>query len=219
MQSTCTVKLVAVTQGMGSLLGKNAEEVISYAARVSTPQNQERFDTAPRLLAYCLREKHFSIFETASMTLEITTSRAIADQLLRHRSATFQQHSQRYAASSGYLPCEARRQDTKNRQNSIADVESEDQEWFRTSQEKVWELANGIYEEAIRKGIAKECARFLLPLNTKTTLFMTMNVRSWIHYIELRTGNGTQKEHKDIAEAARTIFIEQFPNIAKALSW
>lgn len=123
---TSPVKLVAATRGCGSLNDRSAEDVFGYAARVSNPQNQDKFDTAPKLLAYCLREKHYSIFETASMTLEITTSRAIADQLLRHRSATFQQHSQRYAASDSYIQYDARRQDVKNRQNSIADLSATD---------------------------------------------------------------------------------------------
>lgn len=213
------VKLVAVTHGCGALNGRSAEDVISYAARVSNPQNQDKFDTAPKLLAYCLREKHYSIFETASMTLEITTSRAIADQLLRHRSATFQQHSQRYSASDSFIQYDARRQDKKNRQNSIADMTQADQDWFQEAQQQVWDLAYSTYNLALEKGIAKESARFLLPLNTRTTLFMTMNVRSWIHYIELRSANGTQQEHQDIALAAKCVFVDQFPNIASALNW
>lgn len=217
--STSPVKLVAVTQGCGVLKNKSAEDVIGYAARVSNPQNQDKFDTAPKLLAYCLREKHYSIFETASMTLEITTSRAIADQLLRHRSATFQQHSQRYAASDTYIQYDARRQDLKNRQNSVADMSDADQDWFKQAQQDVWDLAYAKYKSALQKGIAKESARFLLPLNTQTTLFMTMNIRSWIHYIELRSGNGTQKEHQDIALAAQAVFVDQFPSIAAALGW
>lgn len=216
---TSPVKLVAATRGCGVLDNRSAEDVVSYAARVSNPQNQDKFDTAPKLLAYCLREKHYSIFETASMTLEITTSRAIADQLLRHRSATFQQHSQRYAASDTYIQYDARRQDLKNRQNSVADMSDADQDWFKEAQQDVWDLAYTKYKSALQKGIAKESARFLLPLNTQTTLFMTMNIRSWIHYIELRSGNGTQKEHQDIALAAQAVFVDQFPSIAAALGW
>lgn len=216
---TCAVKLISITRGAGELEGKTAEEIISYAARVSSPENQTKFETAPRLLRYCLKEKHFSVFETSSMTLEITTSRAIADQLLRHRSATFQQHSQRYSPSTTFVKYPARRQDNKNRQNSIPDISEADQQWFSESQQQVWDLSYSLYQEALRRGIAKECARFLLPLSSQSRLYMTMNVRSWIHYIELRTGNGTQQEHKDIAEAAKSIFISEFPNIAAALEW
>ena len=214
-----SVELVAMSAGVGHLAGKSAEEIISYAARVSSPCNQENFETAPRLLAYCIREKHYSVFETVSMTLQIRTSRAMAAQIVRHRSFTIQEHSMRYAESNRNVVHEARRQDSKNRQNSLDDLGDDDRQWFRQAQTDVWDSSHSLYHEALRRGIAKECARFLLPLSTETTLFMTGSVRSWIHYIELRSGNGTQKEHQDIAEQAKGVFCEHLPNVARALEW
>ena len=214
-----SVELVAVSAGVGRLAGKTAEEIISYAARVSSPCNQENFKTAPRLLAYCIQEKHYSIFETVSMTVHIRTSRAIAAQIIRHRSFTIQEHSMRYSESHRNVVNEARRQDSKNRQNSIDDFTDDDKQWFRQAQTDVWNSSHSLYEEALNRGIAKECARFLLPLSTETTLFMTGSVRSWIHYIELRSGNGTQLEHQAIAKEIQAIFCQQLPNVAKALGW
>jgi thymidylate synthase (FAD) len=153
------------------------------------------------------------------MTVEITTSRAIAAQILRHRSFVFQEFSQRYAKAMSNEKVEARRQDTKNRQNSIDDMSVEDKTWFSDQQDRLWNEAKAEYDEAIRRGIAKEQARFLLPLSTQTTLYMTGNVRNWIHYISLRSENGTQKEHADIASTIQNIFIEQFPAISEALEW
>ncbi len=214
-----SVKLVAITEGANELVGKSAQDIISYVARVSNPNNQMSFETGSKLIKYCITHEHWSIFEHAFVTLEIKTSRAIAAQILRHRSFTFQEFSQRYAQAFDCVTYEARRQDNKNRQNSIDDMSDEDRVWFRNAQEEVWEDAKSLYDEAIAKGIAKEQARFLLPLNTATTLYMSGSVRSWIHYIELRGGNGTQKEHMDIAVAARSIIAERFPDIAKALEW
>lgn len=213
------VKLVAVTQGAEDLTGRNAQDVISYVARVSNPNNQLKFDTAAKLLKYCITHEHWSVFEHASMTLEIKTSRGIAAQILRHRSFTFQEFSQRYAQAINHVKYPARRQDQKNRQNSVDDMSSEDKEWFEQAQETVWDESKCLYDEAIARGIAKEQARFLLPLNTETVIYMTGNVRSWIHYISLRSANGTQQEHREIAEECKKIFINAFPDISKALEW
>ncbi len=217
--NTLKVKLVAVTKGVGDLDGKLAEEIISFVARVSNPSNQDNFDTAPKLLNYLIKNQHWSPFEHAFMTVEIETSRGIAAQILRHRSFTFQEFSQRYAQATEFVTYEARRQDQKNRQNSIDDMSQHDKEWFEYAQEEVQKAATWHYEEALKRGIAKEQARFLLPLSTKTRLYMTGPVRSWIHYIQLRGGNGTQLEHREIALAIQKIFSEEFPNTSKALGW
>ncbi len=213
------VKLVAITEGAEELIGKSAQDIISYVARVSNPNNQMSFETGSKLIKYCITHEHWSIFEHAFVTVEIKTSRAIAAQILRHRSFTFQEFSQRYANAFDYIPYPARRQDSKNRQNSIDDMSDGDQEWFRRKQEDLWEKAKGLYDEAIERGIAKEQARFLLPLNTATTIYMTGSVRSWIHYIQLRSGNGTQKEHADIANGCKSIIAARFPDISNALEW
>lgn len=213
------VRLVAITKGIEDLDGKFAEDLISYVARVSNPSNQANFETSPRLLAYLIRNSHWSPFEHAYMTVEIETSRAIAAQILRHRSFTFQEFSQRYAEATEYVYYDARRQDSKNRQNSIDDMSEEDKEWFDTAQTDVMLKASSLYEEAIKRGIAKEQARFLLPLSTKTKLYMTGSVRSWIHYISLRSGNGTQKEHAEIAQRIKDLFCKEFPATSNALGW
>lgn len=214
-----SVKLVAITEGANELIGKSAQDIISYVARVSNPNNQMSFETGSKLIKYCITHQHWSIFEHAFVTAEIKTSRAIAAQILRHRSFTFQEFSQRYAQAFDCVTYGARRQDQKNRQNSIDDMSDEDKSWFQNAQEEVWEDSKALYDEAISRGIAKEQARFLLPLNTATTIYMSGSVRSWIHYIQLRSGNGTQKEHADIANACKSIMIDRFPDIAKALSW
>lgn len=213
------VKLIAITQGCNDLVNKTSQEVISYITRVSNPNNQLNFETAPKLLAYCIRNQHWSPFEHASFTVEITTSRGIAAQILRHRSFTFQEFSQRYSLSDSYIEYPARRQDQKNRQNSIDDIDQKDKEWFKSAQKQVWELSYRLYQESIDKQIAKEQARFLLPLNTTTRLYMTGTIRSWIHYCQLRCDKSTQKEHRDIANECKRIFIENLPDIAKALEW
>jgi thymidylate synthase (FAD) len=195
----------------------DAEQTIAYCARVSSPK-QESDEWAP-LLAYCIRNHHWSIFEMANMVVEITTSRAIAQQILRHRSFSFQEFSQRYAAASDFYVYEARRQDTKNRQNSIDDLSQEDRLWFSTVQVDHGEAGFKLYQEALERGIAKECARFLLPLSTETKLYMNGTLRSWIHYLQLRTTPGTQLEHLEIAEEIKLVFAEQFPAIAEALEW
>lgn len=217
------VKLIAITQGAGDLIEQNAQEVISYIARVSNPNNQLNFDTASGLLRYCIKHEHWSIFEHAYMTLEINTTRGVAAQVLRHRSFTFQEFSQRYAdtnlLSDRPLVPDLRRQDTKNRQNSIDDfgdyvklgMQAEIQEYFQKGQD--------LYNSLLNKGVAKECARFVLPLATPTRIYMTGSCRSWLHYIELRSANGTQKEHMIIAENCKEIFKEQFPTAAEAMGW
>jgi thymidylate synthase (FAD) len=195
------------------------EELIAYTARVSNPSNQANMETAPKLIAYLIKNKHWSPFEMAHMTVEIKTSRAIAQQILRHRSFSFQEFSQRYAKATSFVNYEARRQDDKNRQNSIDDMKPVDRAWFQAAQKDVQERSKKLYDIALDRGIAKEQARFLLPLSTETTIYMCGSVRSWIHYLELRCASGTQKEHKDIADGIKFIFSTQFPDIAKALGW
>lgn len=204
------VKLISITP--------NAEEVMAYCARVSNPDNQSNPEIA-KLLAYCAKHGHWSVFEQANMVMEIQTSRAIAPQILRHRSFSFQEFSQRYSKSGDYIACSARRQDVKNKQNSIDDFDRETQEWFAKVQEEIWVRSFEIYNQALEKGIAKECARALLPLNTSTKLYMNGTVRSWIHYIELRSQSSTQKEHRIIAEKCKEIFCVNLPTIAKSLGW
>lgn len=213
------VNLTATTSAQVPGAFLTAEELIGYIARVSNPSNQLNMDTVPKLIKYCIKNKHWSPFEHAHMTLEIETSRGIAAQILRHRSFTFQEFSQRYSEVTEFETYEARRQDTKNRQNSINDMSPEDNQWFYDTQQIVNESSYTYYQQALQKGIAKEQARFLLPLSTQTTLYMTGSVRSWIHYIELRTDPSTQLEHREIAEACKGIFVGQFPNIAAALEW
>ena len=195
---------------------------MGYVARVSNPNNQDNPKVAG-LLKYCIKHNHWSVFEQAHMTVEIETTRGLAAQILRHRSFTYQEFSQRYADSSMLadkipLP-ELRRQDTKNRQNSIDDVDPFVNQDFQIKMERHFEKGMKLYKEMLDQGIAKECARFVLPLATPTRLYMTGSVRSWIHYINLRSANGTQKEHMDIANAVRDVFVEQFPICAEALEW
>jgi thymidylate synthase (FAD) len=213
------VKLISITEGAGELLNKNAQEIIAYTARVSNPSNQMNFETAPKLLAYLIKHMHWSPFEMVHLTMEIKTSRGIAAQILRHRSFSFQEFSMRYAESGDYVLYPARRQDNKNRQNSVDDMTQEDKEWFNEAQYQVWEKSKTLYDQALLKGIAKEQARFLLPLNTETTLYMCGSARSWIHYIDLRCGNGTQLEHRQVALACKKIFCEQLPDVANAMEW
>ena len=216
------VKLISHTTGAGELEGKSPQDVISYVARVSNPHNQENFRTAAGLLRYCIKHQHWSIFETASMTLEINTTRGLAAQILRHRSFTFQEFSQRYANSNelgGVSTPDLRRQDDKNRQNSISNLPPGLVKDYQSKIEKHFDSALGLYNSLIDVGVAKECARFVLPLATNTRLYMTGSARSWIHYINLRSAHGTQKEHMIIAEQCRDIFKEVFPDIYTALDW
>ena len=208
------IKLVSVTP--------DAEKLMAYVARVSNPKNQDN-DKFAGLLKYCINHGHWSVFEQAFMSVEINTTRGLAAQILRHRSFTYQEFSQRYADSSLLgesipLP-ELRRQDDKNRQNSIDDIPEEQQKRLKNQISRHFFEAMDLYNELIREGIAKECARFVLPLASPTRIYMTGSVRSWVHYVDLRTGHGTQKEHMDIANACKDILIEQFPVCAKALEW
>ena len=206
------VKLVHVTP--------NAEELIVKMARVSAPHNQSNMDTAPKLIKYLLTNQHWSPFEMANMCVEIQTTRAISPQILRHRSFSFQEFSQRYAnaleqQTTLELP-ELRRQDTKNRQNSIDDLSQEFIEEYCQRIFQLYEDAKLLYSDMIKNGVAKECARNILPMSTCTTLYMNGTLRSWIHYIKLREANGTQKEHQDIAIKIKSIFTNEFPVIASA---
>lgn len=213
------IRIVSITQ---PLLGgvTKPEDMIVYTARVSNPANQMNMETGPKLIKYLLTHKHMSPFEMVDFTVEIRTSRAIAQQILRHWSFSFQEFSQRYAQASTFIPYEARRQDPKNRQNSVDDMSDEDKEWFRDAQFQIWEQAHNIYLEALGRGIAKEQARFVLPLNTETCLYMKGSVRDWIFYLQLRRENGTQKEHADIAQGIIDhVFIPNFPIISSALGW
>ncbi len=200
----------------------DAEKTIGYVARVSNPKNQENPDVGG-LLKYCIKHGHWSVFEQAFMTLEINTTRAIAAQVLRHRSFTYQEFSQRYADSSllaDSIPLpELRRQDDKNRQNSIDDVDPFIKQDYELKMQRHFVDAMKLYKEMLHSGIAKECARMVLPLATPTKMYMSGSLRSWIHYIDLRSANGTQKEHMKIAEACKQHFICQFPIISKALDW
>ena len=209
-----SVKLVSVTP--------DAEKMMAYVARVSNPNNQENPNYA-KLLGYCIKHNHWSVFEQAFMTLEIETTRGLAAQVLRHRSFTYQEFSQRYADSSllgDTIPMfDIRRQDTKNRQNSIDDVDPFVKQEFEIKIRKHFDEAMTLYQSMLDMGIAKESARFVLPLATPTRLYMSGSVRSWVHYITLRSANGTQKEHMEIAEDCKKIFVEQFPTCAEALEW
>ena len=209
-----TVKLISVTP--------DAEQTMAFIARVSNPANQDNENYA-KLLAYCIKHNHWSVFEQATMTLEIETNRGIAAQILRHRSFTFQEFSQRYADTNlitENIPVpELRRQDTKNRQNSTDDLDDAVKLQFQSEIAEHFAASNALYKRLLEAGVAKECARFVLPLATPTRLYMTGSCRSWIHYINLRSANGTQKEHMDIAEQCKQVFKEQFPTVAEALEW
>ena len=209
-----STKLVSITP--------EAEKLMAYCARVSNPNNQNN-DNYAKLLKYCIDNEHWSIFEQGFITIEINTNRGIAAQILRHRSFTFQEFSQRYADTtllSNDIPIfELRRQDTKNRQNSINDISDELKSKWNTRIREHFAKAKSLYDEMLKDGIAKESARFILPLATPTRLYMSGSIRSFIHWINLRSSNGTQKEHKDIAEETRRIFINQLPIVSEALGW
>jgi thymidylate synthase (FAD) len=209
-----TVKLISVTP--------DAEKTMAFIARVSNPANQDNENYA-KLLAYCIKHNHWSVFEQSSMTLEIETNRGIAAQILRHRSFTFQEFSQRYADTNlitENIPIpDLRKQDTKNRQNSTDDLGDYVKLKFQTEIAELFTHSNNLYKRMLDAGVAKECARFILPLATPTRIYMTGSCRSWIHYINLRSANGTQKEHMDIALACKEVFKEQFPSVSEALEW
>lgn len=193
------------------------EANILYMARVSNPSGQSSGNT--KLLAYCIKHGHWSIFEMGHMTLEIITSRAIGAQILRHKSFSFQEFSQRYAEVQGFEVYEARSQDAKNRQNSIDDLSPEIKAWWADVQSTMHNMATDYYEQALSMGIAKECTRFILPQSATTKLYMSGSIRSWMHYLDVRSGPETQLEHREIALAAKNIFIKQLPETAKAKGW
>jgi len=209
-----TVKLISVTP--------DAEQTMAYIARVSNPANQDNENYAG-LLRYCIKHNHWSVFEQATMTLEIETTRGIAAQILRHRSFTFQEFSQRYADTSlisEHIPVpDLRRQDIKNRQNSIDDIPEYEKLTLQSKIQEHFAHSMQLYKELLAHDVAKECARFVLPLATPTRIYMTGSVRSWIHYINLRSAHGTQKEHMDVAEECKCMFTCQFPTVSEALGW
>ena len=209
-----TAKLISVTP--------DAEKHIAYCARVSNPSNQGN-DSFEGLIKYCIKHKHWSIFEQAFMTIELETTRAIALQVLRHRSFTYQEFSQSYADSSllmDKIPLpELRRQDTKNRQNSTDDLDPFIVQKLEMQMQTLFDSSMALYQQMLGHGVAKECARNVLPMCVPTRMYMSGSVRSWVHYIDLRSANGTQKEHMDLANACKAIFVEQFPVIAQALDW
>ena len=208
------IKLVSVTP--------DAEQHMAYVARVSNPKNQDN-DQFAGLLKYCIKHGHWSVFEQAFMTVEINTTRGLAAQILRHRSFTYQEFSQRYADSSmlaDQIPLpELRRQDEKNRQNSTDDMNPRTVNHYNRKMEQHFKQGMKLYQNMLKDGVAKECARFVLPLATPTRIYMTGSVRSWIHYVDLRSAHETQKEHMAVAEGVRSIFSEQFPTVAQALDW
>ena len=208
-----TVRLISVTP--------DAEKTMAHIARVSNPNNQDNPNYSG-LLKYCIKHNHWSVFEQSSMTLEIETTRAIAAQVLRHRSFTFQEFSQRYADSNLLgtieLP-ELRKQDKKNRQNSTDDLDPKLVDTLNRQMNTLFSSALSLYNQMLEDGVAKECARMVLPLCTPTRIYMTGSCRSWIHYINLRSAHGTQKEHMQIAESCRKVFTEQFPAVSEALEW
>lgn len=214
------VKLVSITQPQIEGI-KNPEDLVAYCARVSNPSNQMNIETAPKLLGFLIKHKHWSPFELVDMTLEIKTSRAIAAQILRHRSFSFQEFSQRYSIANEFEDIELRLQGNKNRQvgENLMSVTNPAYENISNLIAESISLSHHCYETMIENGVAKEVARMILPLTTETTMYMKGSLRSWIHYLDLRTEQNTQKEHRIIAERCKKIFIKQFPNISEALKW
>jgi len=217
---TTNVKLISLSKPSAETGCHTAEELVAYAARVSNPSNQNNSKTAGKLVRYLIRENHWSPLEMVHLTLEITTTRDISRQIIRHRSFSFQEFSQRYAKSESFEVREARLQDLKNRQNSVALTEDDvelSQQW-RDKQSELLLQSKEVYNWALDNGIAKEQARAVLPEgNTETTLYMAGTLRSWIHYCDLRMGNGTQKEHMDVAKQCWEIIGVHFPDVIKAL--
>ena len=212
------VRLIALSKPSAVTDCHTAEELIAYAARVSNPANQNNTKTASKLLGYLIRENHWSPFEMVHLTMEITTTRDISRQILRHRSFSFQEFSQRYAVSESFVSREARLQDKKNRQNSFKTDDKELAEEWTMIQQSVINHSRNAYQWALDNGIAKEQARAVLPEgNTETTLYMAGSLRSWIHYCQLRMANGTQKEHMQIAQQCWNIIKGHFPSISGAL--
>lgn len=211
------VKLISLTKS--EILHKelSPEELIVYTARVSNPSNQMNFETSDKLISYLVKHKHWSPFEMVDMCVEITTSRGIAQQIIRHRSFSFQEFSQRYAKVTDMEPIQLRYQADKNRQSSSNILNDEDQKYFDIKMKQVIDLSKEIYEEMLDKNVAKECARFILPITTETKIYMKGSIRSWIHYLQIRCDHNTQLEHREIALAILDIFKINFPNISKAL--
>ena len=203
-----TAKLVWVTP--------NAEQLIGKIARVSNPANEDN-PNVEKLIRYLIKHKHWSPFEMASMCVEIKTTRAIAPQILRHRSFSFQEFSQRYAVATEINVPDLRRQDMKNRQNSIDDLPEEKVEFLQQQIDNHYRSAMDIYNSMLDSGVAKECARSVLPLSTATRLYMSGTIRSWLHYVDLRADNGTQLEHMHIARSIGDILADQVPTVARAM--
>jgi len=198
----------------------DGDNLVAYMARVSNPNNQDNTETSGRLIKYLITHKHWSPFEMVNMCVQIDTTRSIASQILRHRSFSFQEFSQRYAQVTDPIGVpELRRQDTKNRQNSIDDLDSFTLQHFQVRLQHHFRQSMDIYESMLKDGVAKECAREILPLCTPTRLYMNGTLRSWIHYCQLRCANGTQKEHKDIADMCKSIISNQFPLVYEAVPW
>jgi thymidylate synthase (FAD) len=196
-----------------------AEEQIVYMARVSNPSNQDNMDTAPRLIRYLIKHKHWSPFEMASMQVEINTTRAIAAQVLRHRSFSFQEFSQRYSSVGDLPPIglpHLRTQDLKNKQASHDDLDEDTKRHLEIEIDRLYKSSQDLYNYALSKGVAKECARSILPLGTPTRMYMSGSIRSWVHYIQIRAGVETQLEHRLIANAIKDIFEEQLPSVYEA---
>jgi thymidylate synthase (FAD) len=208
------VKLITVTP--------DAEDLVVYMARVSNPSNQSNNQGSEKLIKYLINHKHWSPFEMVHMVLEINTTRSISAQILRHRSFSFQEFSQRYADTEaiGYAKApHLRRQDLTNRQNSIDDLDTAKTQIYYRRIGQLFEEAQDLYREMVSSGVAKECAREVLPLATPTRMYMAGSIRSWIHYIDLRSQNGTQLEHLQLANEAKQIFCKELPTIGKALDW
>ena len=205
-----TAKLVSITP--------DAQELIAYCARVSNPANQNNTETAPRLLRYLIKHRHWSPFEMANMVVEIKTTRAIAAQILRHRSFSFQEFSQRYAAvQSVPQPPLLRRQDAKNRQNSIDDIPLAEQYAWGDQISEHYASSYALYDSLLQSGVAKECAREVLPLGSETTLYMNGTIRSWLHYVDLRGGPETQLEHRTVAMSIKDVIEKEMPDVYEAM--
>ena len=214
-----TVKLVSITAACIEDAQLSAEELIVYVARVSNPANQLNHQTADKLIAYLVKNKHWSPFEMADMTVEIVTSRGIAQQILRHRSFSFQEFSQRYAKATSMEPVQLRYQAQKNRQSSAELLSDEDSAYFNDKVSQLMQASQELYAEMLDKNVAKECARFILPLTTQTKIYMKGSIRSWIHYLQVRLDEHTQLEHRQIALQIAQIFNTHFPNISKAINY
>lgn len=225
------VKLTSITKSVVEGIEMTAEELLVYIARVSNPSNQLNTETSDKLIAYMIENKHWSPFDMVNMTIEITTSRAIAHQILRHWSIKPQEFSQRYAEATSYEPIQLRLAASSNRQSSTEEISVIDAETLtvsmKTTEVELWKLsdefldhvirADKLYKKAIKLGVAKECARMILPLTTSTTMYLNGSVRSWIHYMEQRCDSHAQLEHRQSAILVKEIFKENFPNISKAL--